>query len=237
MAWTAEQLLTAIAQASPDECITEARMVELTGLTAKQVEQAALKLRKHELLEKTGQGCHKLTDSGREAAAAGTTLRSGPRRWTGPKVHKESLRLRVWRAIRIRRKFSIPDLEMLVAEGGEKDITSNIGKYIRALEKAGYLVKMAKREAGTAPTSNGHIRYWLQDEKDTGPLAPIWRVANGTVYDPNTEQEISLGTQPRADQEISGMGSSLPRSRKRPATPVTSREAHPNTEQEHALCG
>lgn len=192
MAWTAEQLLTAIAQASSEECITEARMVELTGLTAKQVDHAALKLRKHELLEKTGQGCHKLTDSGREAAAAGKTLRSGPRKWTGVKLHKDSLRVRVWRAMRIRRKFSIPDLEVLVAEGGEKDMTSNIGKYIRALEKAGFLIKLPKREAGNAATSNGFVRWWLPDDKDTGPMAPMWRTSKGTVYDPNTEQEHAL---------------------------------------------
>ncbi len=187
MKWTAEQLLQAIAQASPSECITEARMVEITGLSARQVEHAALKLRKYGLLEKTGQGCHILTESGREAAAAGKTLRSGPTAWTSPKVNKDSLRIRAWRAMRIRRKFSIPDLCMLVAQGGEKDIESNVGKYVRALEKAGYLIRMAKREAGVALTSNGHIRYWLPDDKDTGPLAPIWRVAAGEVYDPNTE--------------------------------------------------
>jgi len=192
MAWIAEQLLTAIAQHSPTECVTEARMCEITGLKPLQVERATLKLRKHELLVKTDMGCLQLTDAGREAAAAGKTLRSGPREWTAPKVNKESLRIRVWRAIRIRRKFSIPDLEMLVAQGGEKDIASNIGKYVRALEKSGYLMKMAKREAGTALTSNGFIRYWLSDDKDTGPLAPVWRKGKGTIYDPNTESEVPL---------------------------------------------
>lgn len=198
MIWTAEKLLTAIAQASPAECITEARMVEITGLSAKQVEQAALKLRKHGLLEKTGQGCHILTDAGREAAAAGKKLRSGPNgTHTGKRVHKDSLRVRAWRAMRIRRKFSIPDLCMLVAEGGERDIESNVGKYVRALVKAGYLVEMPRREAGTALTSNGFKRWWLVDDKDTGPLAPVWRVAAGEVYDPNTDTTISISGEAR----------------------------------------
>lgn len=192
MAWTSEQLLTAIAQAAPDECVTEARMVEITGMTAQQVEQAALKLRKHGLLEKTGQGCHKLTDTGRAAAAEGAKLRSGPRAWTAPKVNKDSLRIRVWRAIRIRRKFTIQDLAMLVAQGGEKDIESNIGKYLRVLVKAKYLIELPKREAGTKQGSNGFIRYWLTDEKDTGPQAPVWRKGKNTVYDPNTEQEHAI---------------------------------------------
>lgn len=193
MAWISEQLLTAIAKASSCECVTEARMAEITGLTPLQVERAALKLRKHGLLDKTGQGCHQLTDAGREATAAGARLRSGPAgSQPGKRVWKDTLRVRIWRAIRLRRKFSIPDLAMLVAQGGEKDIESNIGKYVRALAKAGYLVEMPKREAGAALTSNGFKRWWLPDDKDTGPQAPIWRVRAGTVYDPNIEQETAI---------------------------------------------
>ncbi len=193
MAWIAEQLLTAVATHSPDECVTIERMCEITSFNATQVERAALKLRKHGLMEKTEQGCHTLTDAGKAAVASGSTLRSGPReKHTATRVNKNSLRVRVWRAIRLRRKFSIPDLCMLVAQGGEKDIVSNIGKYVRALCKAGYLVKMPKRERGIAITSNGNIRYWLPDEQDTGPMAPIWRVAANTVYDQNTETERAL---------------------------------------------
>ena len=192
MAWIAEQLLTAIAQHSPTECVTEARMCEITGLKPLQVERATLKLRKHELLVKTDMGCHQLTDAGREAAAAGKTLRSGPTSYTAPKINKDHLRIRVWRAIRIRRKFTIPDIAMLVARGGEKDIESNIGKYVRALVKAGYLVELPKRERGVSMTSNGFKRWWLTDEKDTGPLAPVWRKGHQTVYDPNLHAEVSV---------------------------------------------
>jgi hypothetical protein len=101
-----------------------------------------------------------------------------------------TLRERVWRALRLRRKASIPDLVMLVAEGGERDIESNIGKYLSALGRAGYLQKLPLRERGTALTSNGYIRWWLV--QDTGPLAPVWRVKADTVYDPNTETETPL---------------------------------------------
>ncbi len=193
MTWTSEQLLTAVAKHSPNECVTEARMCEITRFNALQVERACLKLRKHGLLEKTGQGCHILTDSGREAANAGKALRSGPRdQQTAPRINRDSLRIRVWRAIRLRRKFTLPDICMLVAQGGEKDIESNVGKYVRALFKAGYLIQLPRREAGTALTSNGYIRYWLQDNMDTGPLAPIVRVARKAMFDPNTEQEHAL---------------------------------------------
>jgi hypothetical protein len=103
------------------------------------------------------------------------------------------LRTRVWSAIRIRRKFSVAEIVPLVVSGTERgDCTSNVEKYIRALRKAGYLTVMVRKEPGSVPKSHGHQRYWLQDEKDTGPQAPVWRADFGTVYDPNTEAEVAI---------------------------------------------
>lgn len=195
MVWISEQLLTAICQAAPSACITEARMVELTGLSAKQVEQSALKLRKHDLLEKTSRGCYKLTAAGKEALPWKLKLRSGPRGsgQTGKRVRKMSLRIGIWRAFRIRRKLSVPEIIALVVDGSERgDVTSNVQKYVSALAKAGYLIEMPRREPGTALTSNGFKRWWLADGKDTGPKAPVWRAARGSVYDPNTETETNI---------------------------------------------
>ena len=191
MAWTTQQLLNAIAKAPQTECITEAVMCQLTGLTPIQIERSCLKLRKHALLEKCAQGCHKVTEAGRIAMNAGKKLHSGPNcKHTGVKKSlKLTLRVRIWRAIRIRRKFSIAEIATIVAQGGERDIINNIGKYVRALQKAGYLVEMPTREAGTAKTSNGHKRYWLLAEMDTGREAPVWRDFKSAVYDPNTELE------------------------------------------------
>jgi hypothetical protein len=191
--WNAENLLKAIAEASTKECITEARMAEITGMEPVQIERAALKLRKHDLLTKTARGCHKLTDAGRAAAAEGKQLRSGPNgQHSGPKVNKDSLRIRAWRAMKLKQKFSIPDLCMLCAQGEEKDIVSNLRKYVTALEKAGYLTRLNRREPGQALTSNGHIRWWLMPEKITGLAAPVWSQSNNSVYDPNTESTILL---------------------------------------------
>lgn len=195
MAWISEQLLTAIGKHAPDECITAQRLITLTGLDARQVDNAQRKLRNHGLIELTGPGCYRLTSTGKEALAAGSAaVRSGPNgTQPGTRIFKDTLRARVWRAIRVRRKFGMRDLEMLVAQGGERDISSNIGKYLRGLERAGYLVKLPRREAGTALTSNGFTRWWLPDDKDTGPRAPVLSAHKGTVYDPNTEQKIELG--------------------------------------------
>lgn len=193
MIWTSNTILTAIADAYHVDCVREEDLVHTTGLTTRQVEQACLKLRKHGLLEKCEQGCHIITEAGRIAMAEGKQITSGPNgKHSAPKVNKNSLRIKVWRAMRIRGKFSIPELAMLVAQGGEKDIVSNIGKYVRALQKAGYIAEMSKREKGSAVTSNGHKRYWLLPDYNTGMQAPVWRVAAKTVYDPNTELEHSL---------------------------------------------
>jgi hypothetical protein len=194
MAWIAEKLLTAIRESGMRECVTEARLVEITGLTETQVARAAITLRRNDLLEKTGMGCHKLTSAGLEALA-GANVHSGPRgkQQSGKRIFKDTLRIRVWRAIRIRRKFTVPELIVLVAdENSRGDITSNVQKYVRALAKAGYLIEMPKREQGTALTSNGYKRFWLQDAKDTGPKAPVWRLELKTVYDPNTETEVAI---------------------------------------------
>lgn len=195
MAWISEQLLTAIGKHAPEECITAQRLITLTRLDARQVDNAQRKLRNHGLIELTDPGCYRLTSAGKEALAAGTTsVRSGPRgTQPGARIFRNTLRSRVWRAIRIRRKFSIPDLEMLVAQGGERDITANIRKYLQGLERAGYLVKLPRREAGTAMTSNGFARWMLLEERDSGPKAPVVSQAKGTVYDPNTEEKIEIG--------------------------------------------
>lgn len=196
MAWIAQQLLTAINAQRDRDCITEMDLVMRSLLTAKQVEQAALTLRRNGLIEKTGKGCHTLTAAGKKMLDAGkTALTSGPKGGgqTGKRVRKMSLRIGIWRAFRIRRKLSVPEIIALVVDGSERgDVTSNVQKYVSALAKAGYLIEMPRREPGTALTSNGFKRWWLADGKDTGPKAPVWRAARGSVYDPNTETETNI---------------------------------------------
>lgn len=196
MAWISQKLLTAICEAAPEECITEVKMAELTGMESRQVEGAVRLLRKHGLLEKTGQDCHRLTSAGKEALNAEMRLHSGPKGgWSGGarRVIKNTLRERIWRAICIRRKFTVPEIITLVVDGNERgDVTSGTQKYIRALAKAGYLVEMKRREPCISPTSPGFKRWWLPDVRYTGPQAPAVRNGYTAVYDPNTETEIDI---------------------------------------------
>lgn len=193
MTWIAEQLMQAISRHELGECVTYKRLIELTGMEYRQVQNASEVLERNGFVTRSAPGCLSVTQEGLTAMASGKTIRSGPNK---PKVRtrraKASRRIDAWRAIRMRKgaAFTLADIIGLISRGTEKNILANIGKYISALESAGYLVKMAKRLPGTALTSNGFVRWRLI--KDTGPDAPIWRMGNGMIYDPNNGEEVAL---------------------------------------------
>lgn len=94
------------------------------------------------------------------------------------------LRQRAWWVMRRRKNFTLTELLNIVADGMQKDATSNLGKYCRALARAGILQTAAQRRAGEALTSNGFLEYRLI--VDSGRKNPVWRESAQEVYDPNT---------------------------------------------------
>lgn len=187
MTWPAQKILTAIVELSHLDCVDIDLLVHNTELARKQIADACTVLVNRELIERIKPGCYKITSAGLVLIQSGGEVKSGPRGETAAKQHTGTLRVKSWRAMRQRKKFSLNDLIVLVADGDEKSIESNLGKYLRALERAGYLTRMARREAGTATTSNGYLRYLLV--RDSGPIAPVWRPSKNAVYDPNTREE------------------------------------------------
>ena len=182
----------AIVQAGTRECVTEESLINATGYTLKQVQESCLLLRRRGLLTKTDRGCHKLTKAGRTALGEGVKLHSGPNeKHCGRYVRSGSLRERAWSAMRIKRRFTIDDLVMLVVKGGERDVKSNLGKYLRALARAGFVRQLPIRETPRTLSGPGCIRYALL--RDSGPKPPVWRLAYGEVWDPNTEETFKLG--------------------------------------------
>lgn len=193
MAWIAEQLMRAIQQHQLGECVTYKRLIELTGLEYRQVQNASEVLERNGFVDRSAPGCLSVTQEGLAAIESGKTIRSGTNKpKTRTRRAKTSRRIDAWRAMRIKKgkPFTLADIISLISQGTEKNIQANIGKYVSALESAGYLVKMAKRLPGSALTSNGFVRWRL--EKDTGSQAPIWRQNLGMIYDPNTGDEIAL---------------------------------------------
>lgn len=88
---------------------------------------------------------------------------------------------RAWQSIRILRVFSLPDL-VATAEIGE----DNANKYVRGLERAGYLLRVREKRNGC---KGGYAVWRLM--RDTGPVAPRLQT-NGATYDVN-EHELREG--------------------------------------------
>lgn len=194
MTWPAQNILTAIVSLSHLDCVDIDLLVHHTGMERKNIGNACAILIARELIERIKPGCYKLLPAGLVLVKTGGEVKSGPRGETAAKQHTGTLRVKTWRAMRQRKKFSLNDLIVLVADGDEKAIESNVGKYLRALERTGYLTRMARRAAGTATTSNGFLRYLLV--RDSGPLAPVWRQGKSAVYDPNTQEEHGYVAEP-----------------------------------------
>jgi len=183
MSWPAQKVLAALADKSP---LAPAALGRASGVTGKSLENALYRLRKHAFVA-IERGCYRITEPGRAFLETGKRFTSGPRGpQPGRRLHRGTLRERAWRAMRIKVKFSSAEIVSLAAKGAESNPDSNVGKYLRALERAGYLMALARREAGTAPTSNGFRRYVLV--RNSGPQAPRWLPNHAAVYDPNTEQ-------------------------------------------------
>ena len=175
------------------ECIKIAEIAERTGWPRGQVTRKVDTLRKRGFAERVKTGCYRLTDAGRRAKANATPINSGP---AGPHTGRrrpapDSFRSRLWRAHRALRKASIPDLIAMADGETLRDPVSAARCYLKALEGAGYVMKLARRAPGTAPTSNGFHRWLLV--KNTGPKAPTWNPDKRELYDPNTGESFQGG--------------------------------------------
>lgn len=163
-------------------CLTTAEMVEATGMTRNMVSDACVRLVRRGWVDRLERGCFVLSPEGRRAHAAGEVISSAP----GPTLtqaarrpRRRTFRDRVWKAIRIARKFDLGRIEELA--GVE---AAAIGRYVRALTRVGYLSEL-RRQPGDAPTSNGFKRWLLVE--DPGPETPVLKT-DGRVWDPNRRE-------------------------------------------------
>lgn len=170
-------------------CLTMDQLAEaLPDLSRRPLSDAAARLIERGYAERVERGCFRATGAGLLAHQRGERITSGPR---GPMQRKRPVRnglaTRLWRAMRLKGKFTLPAL-LELATRDETQAESTAGRYLRALERAGYVMRLSRRETGTSMTSNGFIRWSLI--RDTGEQAPIAR-GDGSVYDPNTGEVMS----------------------------------------------
>lgn len=91
------------------------------------------------------------------------------------KVTVGNARYRMWRSMRILRRFTAPDL--IATAAANRD---NVARYVRGLVEDGYLkISTPKRDG----IKGGHIVYVLA--RDTGPNPP--RIGKFGVFDPNLQ--------------------------------------------------
>lgn len=170
-------------------CMTIDALADELGLSNRQVSDAASGLIKRGYLERAEIGCFRLTEEGAEATVLGVSITSGP---NGPvskqrKPMRNTLRQRAWTAIRMQRKFTVPDLMIAATIGNESDPENNLQRYVSGLAKAGVVRKLRGNVPGTAISSPGFQRYALV--QDLGDVAPTLRRA--AIYDHNANREIA----------------------------------------------
>lgn len=172
---------TALLRALGDGPLTEAEVRARLGINWRQAQGAAARLMARGYLTVAPGRTYMLTDAGQAAAASGEAITGGPKGRV--KLIRDTFRERAWRAMRVRRSFTIGDIVADAAGPDEGRPRDNAARYISRLRQAGYVAELPRRQAGTAPSSNGYKRFTLR--KNTGPLAPVWRADLGVIFDPN----------------------------------------------------
>lgn len=150
-----------------------------------QIIRAAVKLADHGLMDRhTEPGEYRLSERGLIQVRAGFRVNSGPATAHG-KIRRQhdTFRVRAWKAMRVLGIFTVGDV-IAAAERGESDPTDNLRSYLRVLVRAGYVIELQSKAAGTKLTSPGFKRYRLI--RNTGSLAPVYRPERKVLFDFNT---------------------------------------------------
>jgi len=182
MTWLAQRILAELARA-PERDWPLAELAERLERPAKNISSACVTLHRRELLDRPAAGCYRILPAGVAVLESGRAVRSGPAHGRASRISTKTLRHRVWTALGQRRKTTLRELLRLAATGAEGSAESNVRRYLRALEQAGYLLRNKTRAPGGAPTSNGYLQWVVL--RWTGPHAPSSNLRRQTLYDPN----------------------------------------------------
>lgn len=182
-----------------------ASIVSGTALERLQVIGAVDRLAKRGLATKAGIGRYRRTAAGDLVAAAGATIKPGPKRpgvdakgapqqrdlRADHAAERGTLRDRVWRALRMLKKATIPELLELAAREGEECELSNVHRYLSILADHDLVTRLKRRLPGASPMSRGLIQWALI--RDVGPKAPLYRKATSELINRNSGAVINRG--------------------------------------------
>lgn len=168
-------------------CLGE--LADALGRDRKQVSKAAAVLAFRGYVRRETGGCYVLTDAGLVAARDGIDIRPGPKAPSRALlVYKDTFRARAWKAMHVRRCFTIGDVLADAQREGEIDQRANLSKFVHLLTRAGYLAELPRRRKGAALTSPGHKQFVMR--RYTGPLPPIYRESRHSFTDQNTREDF-----------------------------------------------
>lgn len=112
-----------------------------------------------------------------------------------PRKATRGLREKAWWALRRHKSLTLVEMLSIVHDGNQKDPSSNLRKWLNKLHFAGLLKRELEHSKEDHPNSNGMFRYCL--EKDLGPKAPILKMSDGIVLDPNSGCSHIINEPPR----------------------------------------
>lgn len=168
--------------------VSISELMDKSGLSEKQVLNAATTLAKHGLLRRHGQGLYTITPAGKTAIAAAVEIKGGSKKGPRNKRTASPFRQQLWQVIRMEKKGTIGDFLALILEADDDQDRAYRAahKYIKPLCHAGYMVILPVSRKRGGKTFN---RYALAH--DAGPHAPIIRKTGDELYDPNNGQTVS----------------------------------------------
>lgn len=177
---------TALLRALAGGPLTRAEVKERLGFDWRQTTNSARALMRRGYLTVLEGGSYQLSDAGREAAGRGEAVSGG--RHVAVKSVRDTFRERAWRAMRVRKVFTIGEVVADAVSEAEGQPRDNAARYINRLKQAGYIKEAPRRVPGTAIGSNGFKRFVLV--RNTGPRAPVYREALASIHDPNTGEDV-----------------------------------------------
>jgi hypothetical protein len=162
------------------ECMHLMDICDATGLPRDKVVSLIAALSRNGLVSRVHHTCYRRTPAGDAALHAGNFKKRTAAR-------KSGLRDKLWTALRMLRKATIPELLELIDTSGRKDPAGVAADYLLVLRKAGVTAVARRRIAGTVSGSTGFAQHILV--RDLGPRAPQWRPTIKQLIDPNNGGE------------------------------------------------
>jgi len=190
MSTTSQQVLAALGQRIGVFHVHEIQ--KMTNLSGEQIQGALKTLVRRGFVERRGTGLIKATAEGWAFLSVENEIKPGPTAPRRSKGGSSNLRDRLWKALRLAQKATIPELLELAARGSEINAALNAKDYLNALVRSGHVIRLTRRAPPVWPATTGASRYCLI--LDTGPQAPTYNPHRKSVFDPNTGETFDVAS-------------------------------------------